>query len=822
MKAYHGSTKEFNKFSLDKFNRGDYGYGIYFTRDKGYAQNYGSVKEYDIPDSDEMLDMEASLDYQPEYIQEKIKTIAYNFLTNKTQKGLESYNKLSEVMYRDYCNTGWNIYEVLWEICGSSKEASLFLDKNGIKGIDASFRHNCYIVFNPHNIKQLSGVTESFNKIYYHGSNNKFTKFDKSKIGENKLGLCFNFTDDIGIAYQYGDNILKVHLDLNNPITEDDLDHVLTYEEDLLLCDTMGFPKISKEKFEQEKGRYSETIGSLYKVFKMKPKFIQFLQKLGYDGVSFPEDHHFGVFEPEQIHIINDEIKESLEKLGEKLYPTYFTKSAYDIANLIKNKPDAYRLLFDKNYGYWLIGNANVLTHIDLLYDAGNVGLYYNEKDFDAHDYYEAHTKNNGGDNTICRLVFMPFNAYDGPGAGYSSDGYDLKYSVDTGVIYANHNYPLDDTDLGKLLTIKDIEDMDESIKQSNPFTKSVVQNIVYHGTNGKFKQFKTNKMGSHTDNGVYGKGFYFTDDKNQTYKYGKNQLTCYINIENPLYLGRDGQYDSFVDYANKRKGIPPINNSQDYEKYGHLMATQKEGMSFLKEDGYDGIIVHPYNGAETEYVVFKPEQIQIVNKLQEKLEELNDSIYATNSAYDILNWMKNKPRELRIIYDDSINTYFFGDAFNYIHQDILEEAYYQGFYPDMLSSSEARDKVDNHKVTLFAFYPNGGRKLDIEKSSDGYTRKYVYDFGVIYAHEETPLEDCPLYKLLGEPIKKENVFECKTDFKKLNTILEGFIKDYEEVAKIIKDKNGYNVIEDGEVLLDNSYSSLKRMLYDISRNLEE
>ena len=442
-------------------------------------------------------------------------------------------------------------------------------------------------------------------KIYYHGSNYKFTTFDKSKIKENKLGLCFNFTDDYSMAYQYGDNILKVHLDLNNPITEDDLDHVLTYEEDLLLCDTMGFPKISKEKFEQEKGRYSEPIGSLYKVFKMKPKFIQFLQKLGYDGVSFPEDHHFGVFEPEQIHIIQNEVKE------EKLIPCIIQ----------------------------------------------------------------------------CR---------------------DMEKGYDN-------------------------------------------QTLEYEG------------------------------------------------------IIRDNvKYKSNIDMTKNWRAKRPIKDLNLY----HFLVWHKPGSNKIIDKEH---VLNDYN----------IERLPIEN-LNEKLEELNDSIYATNSGYDILNWMKNKPRELRIIYDDSINEYFFGDAFNYIHQDILEEAYYQGFYPDMLSSSEARDKVDNYEVTLFAFYPNEGRKLDIEKSSDGYTRKYVYDFGVIYAHEETPLEDCPLYKLLGEPIKKENVFECKTDFKKLNTILEGFIKDYEEVAKIIKDKNGYNVIEDGEVLLDNSYPSLKRMLYDISRNLEE
>lgn len=188
--------------------------------------------------------------------------------------------------------------------------------------------------------KSQENVNPYKTKIFYHGSNYKFDKFDKSKIKENKLGLCFNFTDDYSIAYQYGDNILKVHLDLNNPITEDDLDRVLTYKEDCLLCDIMGFPKISKERFEQEKGRYSETIGSLYKVFKMKPKFIQFLQKLGYDGVSFPEDHHYGVFEPEQIHIIKNEfenLNEKLQKILEDDYMVYHgTNQTFNVFDLSK------------------------------------------------------------------------------------------------------------------------------------------------------------------------------------------------------------------------------------------------------------------------------------------------------------------------------------------------------------------------------------------------------------------------------------------------------------------------------------------------------
>jgi hypothetical protein len=308
MKAYHGSTQEFDKFSLDKFDRGDYGHGIYFTRDKGYAQNYGTVKQYEIPDMDYLLDIDISMDYQSEYVQQCLQNIIHGFI----QKGdLQSYNKFTDVAYADYCNTGWNMYEVLWDICGSAKLASKFLDENGIKGLDASFKNNCFVIFNPDNIKQLTTVSED-NKIYYHGSNYKFDTFDKSKIKENKLGLCFNFTDDLGIAYQYGDNILKVKLQLNNPLTLDVWDDIFPYKYYNLLykklCNTDD--DMDKQEYEQ----HPETIGDMFNIYKMRPEFVEVLQEMGYDGLAFPENHHYGVFEPEQIIILNE-----YEALNEQL-----------------------------------------------------------------------------------------------------------------------------------------------------------------------------------------------------------------------------------------------------------------------------------------------------------------------------------------------------------------------------------------------------------------------------------------------------------------------------------------------------------------------
>ena len=143
-------------------------------------------------------------------------------------------------------------------------------------------------------------------KIYYHGSNEKFTAFDKSKIKENKLGLCFNFTDDYSIAYQYGDNIVKVHLDLNNPLTLDIWDNIFPFEYynkfGKLLLDE---PDYEYDKQEYEKSPY--TFGEMFNIYKMYPEFIQILEEMGYDSIAIPEDHHFGVFEPEQIHIIQNE-----------------------------------------------------------------------------------------------------------------------------------------------------------------------------------------------------------------------------------------------------------------------------------------------------------------------------------------------------------------------------------------------------------------------------------------------------------------------------------------------------------------------------------
>ena len=163
--------------------------------------------------------------------------------------------------------------------------------------------------------------------------------------------------------------------------------------------------------------------------------------------------------------------------------------------------------------------------------------------------------------------------------------------------------------------------------------------------------------------------------------------------------------------------------------------------------------------------------------ELSESFEELEIGIWTTTSAYDVLNWMKNKPKAYRVVYDKNIRQYFIGDAYDWIHQDMLEAAYRSGFYPEMFSEGEVRNYIDEEifegTLLFFAFSPDSDKRLDVEKSSDGYTRKYVYDFGTIYAHEMTPLEDFDIWTLLKNPIKKETILET---FASLNEQLEKFL----------------------------------------------
>jgi len=152
---------------------------------------------------------------------------------------------------------------------------------------------------------------------------------------------------------------------------------------------------------------------------------------------------------------------------------------------------------------------------------------------------------------------------------------------------------------------------------------------------------------------------------------------------------------------------------------------------------------------------------------MNEKLEELSDGIYATQSAYDILNFFKNKPKAYRVVYDKNNRYYFIGDALKYIHSDLISAAYHQGFYYDefdMGSKDEIvtylGNNLETQDILMLSFFPKDFgdvKAIDDERSSDWYTNKYTYDFGTIYVHEINEFEDFDFYHI-AKPLSYEKL----------------------------------------------------------------
>ena len=197
-KAYHGTNVEFDKFDLNKFQRGDYGYGIYFTRSKGYAGNYGTIKEYEIPDNEYLLDWESTWQYQSEYVYNCLDKLFDDLYDNDR----DNWEKIINIVDRGYGNDGEGLYMNLSEILKlSSKQTSELLYKYGIKGID-SFKGNCQVIFNPKDIKMLvtedNIFTKTINKVKNLFKGPKLNKnfwnwFGNSKVIENgKPCICYH------------------------------------------------------------------------------------------------------------------------------------------------------------------------------------------------------------------------------------------------------------------------------------------------------------------------------------------------------------------------------------------------------------------------------------------------------------------------------------------------------------------------------------------------------------------------------------------------------------------------------------------------------
>lgn len=144
---------------------------------------------------------------------------------------------------------------------------------------------------------------------------------------------------------------------------------------------------------------------------------------------------------------------------------------------------------------------------------------------------------------------------------------------------------------------------------------------VVYHGTPAKnIDQFREGYIGSSNDDGFYGRGFYFTPDRQLAEDYrpdnrgGRGRRghvsEVYLSIRNPFYWDIGTSADEARTISAAEKIWPGMEVSTTGIPRGRSNAA--EWRARLQKAGYDGVIQR-YKGSIGEIVAFEPTQIKSV-----------------------------------------------------------------------------------------------------------------------------------------------------------------------------------------------------------------
>ena len=353
--------------------------------------------------------------------------------------------------------------------------------------------------------------------VVYHGTENKFNKFDliESRFGYFYFAINKNYAEKFGKVKSYFINARKI-----KDVTSVGLKKITIDQAYKLL----GFKvqpsyKYSKEEFWQHL-RFSDTINKILKLNK-------------YDGVKYIED---------------------------------FTEDSSEITT------EAFAIL-----------NSNQIKLADgtnTTFDANNPDIRF--------DY--------GGNVLIDKMpTFIAPNGNRSNLIGIKAEDENGKwvYLYD---IVRTAKFKEWFGDWEEAYITKDYDYVSKIIDENGE------PSICYHTTSNEFFEFSENFIGSRTDAGYYGKGFYFTEGTPDSH-YGEREIPCFLNIRNPFL-----KQSSYRNYEL---------NTEDLKNKGFdgvIVFSDIESVDLTKGLGYRG------NRVE-EIVAYYSEQIKLAD--------------ATNTTFD-------------------------------------------------------------------------------------------------------------------------------------------------------------------------------------------
>ncbi|WP_101774971.1 LPD23 domain-containing protein [Pasteurella oralis] len=145
--------------------------------------------------------------------------------------------------------------------------------------------------------------------------------------------------------------------------------------------------------------------------------------------------------------------------------------------------------------------------------------------------------------------------------------------------------------------------DPENASKVINPRTGEPL--VVYHGSNAEFTVFDKNKIGTTTDNGMRGKGFYFSPNKDLvSMNYGSNVTESFLNSRQPFDPLKFDSGETLSKHLGIDDGMFSFTPNADFKVYQPYSSSLT---SAIKDNGYDGVS-YPNR---LENVVFEPNQIK-------------------------------------------------------------------------------------------------------------------------------------------------------------------------------------------------------------------
>ena len=202
---------------------------------------------------------------------------------------------------------------------------------------------------------------------------------------------------------------------------------------------------------------------------------------------------------------------------------------------------------------------------------------------------------------------------------------------------------------------------------------------------------------------------------------------------------------------------------------------------------------------------------------LDERLEDIGNSTYCTDSAQDIANWIVNKPKPYRVIYDKTYDVWCIADAAVQTHKDMsidmFDSNYLYDYARDLDADIERMRKEDNlnsgwtdaeaysdyqfdhYNIKGLIYIPENFEYRDYEESGFYSARTELVN-GTIFTTRHSEFSDSGIFKSLYLKLKIMGMIKPDIDVLwKKATVL----KDIEKIHEFFctaAERHGYSYEE--------------------------